>query len=225
MGRGQRTTTRLHWSLLFNRTQQVKVGTSFSNLQAVGSGVPQGSVLGPILFIFYINNVTDVMAILSTSKLYTDDLKAYCCVTVVTGGKCFQETLTNITQWAETWQLPISTEKSKWLLITNQNKERWTSEFQLAGVELPRCFDVVDLGIHFNSKLDFKDHITTIIAKAKQRLFLLKKIFISKNTFILIQGFKTYVIPLLGFCSPVWNPSCVRIFAVLNQYSECSPKN
>jgi hypothetical protein len=72
---------------------------------------------------------------------------------------------------------------------------------------LPRSFDVVDLGINFNSKLDFSDHISSIIAKAKQRLFLLKKIFISKNTSILIKGFKTYVIPLLEYCSPIWNPS------------------
>jgi len=143
----------------------------------------------------------------STPKLYADDLKAYCCETVEAEGKCFQETLTNTTQWAETWQLPISTEKSKWLLITNKKGDRLAAEFELAGVELPRSFEVVDLGINFNSKLDFSDHISSIIAKAKQRLFLLKKIFISKNTSILIKGFKTYVIPLLEYCSPIWNPS------------------
>ena len=76
-------------SLLFNRTQQVKVGASFSNLQTVGSGVPQGSVLGPILFIFYINTITDAMLAHSTPKLYADDLKAYCCETVEAEGKGF----------------------------------------------------------------------------------------------------------------------------------------
>ena len=112
-------------------------------------------------------------------------------------------------------------------MITNKNKDCWTSKFQLTGAELPRCFDVVDLGINFNSKFDFKDHITTIIAKAKQRLFLLKKIFISKNTFILIQGFKTYVIPLPEYCSPVWNPSCVndirRIESVQRMFTKKLP--
>ena len=70
-------------------------GRTMFRLFAERSGVPKGSVLGPILFIFYINNVTDVMPAPSTSKLYADDLKAHCCETVETGGKCFQETLAN----------------------------------------------------------------------------------------------------------------------------------
>ena len=78
----------------------------------------------------------------STTKLYADDLKAYCCETVEAKGKCFQETLTNTTKWAETWQLPISTAKSKWLLITNKKGDRLAAEFELAEVELPRSFDV-----------------------------------------------------------------------------------
>ena len=117
----------------------------------------------------------------STPKLYADDLKAYCCETVEAEGKCFQETLTNTTQWAETWQLPISTEKSKWLLITNKKGDRLAAEFEMAGVELLRSFEVVDLGINFNSKLDFSDHISSIIAKAKQRLFVLKKFLFLKT--------------------------------------------
>jgi len=59
-----------------------------------------------------------------------------------------------------------------------QKSDRLAAEFELAEVELPRSFDVVDLGINFNSKLDFSDHISCIIAKAKQRLFLLDCIYI-----------------------------------------------
>ncbi len=76
----------------------------------------------------------------------------------------------------------------------------------MAGLELPVTNEVLDLGVNFNSKLNFSDHISTIIAKAKQRLFLLKKIFISRNPQILIFAYRTYVVPLLEYCSQVWNP-------------------
>ena len=65
-------------SLLDGRSQRVKIGNSFSEPQTVTSGVPQGSVLGPFLFIFYINDITQEVSPPSVSKLYADDLKAYC---------------------------------------------------------------------------------------------------------------------------------------------------
>ena len=165
-------------SLLTDRLQKVKIGNSFSDLKPIVSGVPQGSVLGPILFIFYINDITNVMDNSIIPKLYADDLKAYNTEVTDPDGTTFNKTLCNITKWADTWQLPISTEKSKWLLISNKRILSSVADnfFELAGVTLPRSTDVVDLGVNFNSKLNFKDHISTIIAKAKQRLFLLKKI-------------------------------------------------
>ena len=78
---------------------------------------------------------------------------------------------------------------------------------ELVGKNLIRVSDVLDLGVNFNSKLNFTNHISCIATKAKQRLFLLKKIFSSKNVSILILGFKTHVLPILQYCSQVWNPS------------------
>ena len=160
-------------SLLTDRLQKVKIGNSFSDLKPIVSGVPQGSVLGPILFIFYINDITNVMDNSIIPKLYADDLKAYNTEVTDPDGTTFNKTLCNITKWADTWQLPISTEKSKWLLISNKRILSSVADnfFELAGATLPRSTDVVDLGVNFNSKLNFKDHISTIIAKAKQRLF------------------------------------------------------
>ena len=194
--------------MLFGRSQQVKVGNFFSDSKIITSGVPQGSVLGPILFIFFINDITRTAVPPTIPKLYADDLKVYSSTINDRDGKQFQETLNKITNWAKTWQLPISKEKSKWLLITNKNKNLSHAEvkFELAGVELPEVKDVLDLGINFTSRLNFSKHIAITIAKAKQRLFLLKKSFKSRNTASLILGFKTYVLPILDYCSQVWNP-------------------
>ena len=59
----------------------------------------------------------------------------------------------------------------------------------------------------FNSKLNFDTHISSIIARAKQRLYLLRKCFTSCNEYALIRAFKCYVIPLLEYCCQVWSPS------------------
>ena len=139
-------------------------------------------------------------------KLYADDLKAYNSHTNDIAGNSFNDMLNNITEWAENWQLPISTDKSKWLYLSNKhgskNRTAGENDFKLANVGLPEEKEVLDLGVNFNSKLDFSEHISSIIAKAKQRLSLLKKIFVSKNSSILILGFTTYVIPLLEFLKP-----------------------
>ena len=115
-----------------------------------------------------------------------------------------------ISNWSDKWQLHISCEKSKWLSISNKNGPHGNhlsdNVFELAGVNLPQTNEVLDLGVIFNSRLNFSDHISSIVTKAKQRLFLLNKIFISKNPHIMILAFKTYVIPLLEYCSQVWNP-------------------
>ena len=166
--------------------------------------------MGPILFIFFINDISDVIQPYFVPKLYADDLKAYNTKEIDNEGKVFRDTLHAITEWAENWQLPISTEKSKWISLSNKLKKNdplfAEDAFKLANVNLPNVAEVLDLGVHFNSKLNFTDHITAIISKAKQRLFLLKKICVSKNSLILILGFKTYILPLLEHCSQVWNP-------------------
>jgi len=109
--------------------------------------------------------------------LYADDLKAYCPATYDDESRTFNTTMAKITEWSNDWQLPISTEKSKWLLITNKKSDSFELNFQfeLGGKTLPRVFEALDLGINFNSRLTFKTHISIMITKAKQRLFCSKK--------------------------------------------------
>ena len=66
-----------------------------------------------------------------------------------------------------------------------------------------------DLGIIFDASLNFTTHINGIVAKARQRTFLLYRAFISRDKKILLLAFKTYVLPLLSYCSPVWSPCLI----------------
>ena len=105
---------RLNWliSFLSNRSQFVSIGGAASELSAVTSGVPQGSVLGPTLFLIFINDICDTREGLDILyKLFADDLKIY----ALCDGSCHSPTLASallrIEDWCTTWQLPLVLDK------------------------------------------------------------------------------------------------------------------
>ena len=96
---------------LCNRTQSVRVGSTLSSSSRVVSGVPQGSVLGPVLFILFINDVTDCVSHSATVKLFADDLKLYSEISCPLQFNIIQHNLNKIFNWSVIWQLPISSPK------------------------------------------------------------------------------------------------------------------
>ena len=106
----------LSWveSFLSNRVQKVRVGNCLSDVISVTSGVPQGSVLGPILFIIYINNICDLSERyqkLVTFKLFADDVKVYSPVNDFNSVDQLQTCLNDVARWADDWQLKLSPHK------------------------------------------------------------------------------------------------------------------
>ena len=213
-------------SFLNNRSQSVRVGSALSSPQPVISGVPQGSVLGPILFLIFINDVTDFLTPDVKSKLFADDLKSYVRLSNDTDASVFSLTLKKISEWARVWQLPLSTSKCCYMLISNRC-DLIRESFTLNEVELEGASEVKDLGILFTKNLNFTNHITSIIGKAKQRLFLIHKSFITCDPAALIKAFKVCLRPLLEYCSQVWSPHHIteisRTESVL--FSPFLPKN
>jgi hypothetical protein len=195
-------------SFLTSRSQRVKIGSTMSSSIKLASGVPQGSVLGPILFAVFINDITAVIPQGATSKLFADDLKAYVTIDTESDVDIFRCLLDAIACWSVRWQLPLSLHKCNWLKITNKRKYISAVEtpFLLNGSPLSQVSEIKDLGILINSHLNFSNHISSIITRAKQRTFLLNKSFVSKNVDLLVQGYKTYVLPLLTYCCQVWSP-------------------
>ena len=103
----------LFWiqSFLSNRTQVVRITSSFSSVCGVSSGVPQGSVLGPILFDIFINDLVDIFDGNATAKLFADDLKLYTDITFPSDRHNFQVQLDLLCKWSTQWQLGISYSK------------------------------------------------------------------------------------------------------------------
>ena len=108
----------LNWikQLLTGRTQQVVVNGKYSNLTKVISGVPQGSVLGPLLFLCYVNDI--VHNISSSVCQYTDDTLVYRPVHDETDVTTLQYDLNTIMKWAPEWQM---SRKTEFLRITNKH--------------------------------------------------------------------------------------------------------
>jgi len=180
----------------------------YSTSRAITSGVQQGSVLGPILFLIFVNDIINFLPSSAKCKLFADDVKSYITFINSASHLTIPSMLSAIADWSSTWQLPLSVSKCNWMLISNCRNNDFIT-INLQGSLLGRVDEVKDLGVLFNSKLNFSEHISQIVSKAKQRIYLLFKAFSSSNTQALILAYKTYVLPIVEYCSPVWSPSLV----------------
>jgi len=121
----------------------------------------------------------------------------------------FRSSLATISDWANDWQLPISGTKSYWMYIANTLADKDTFSFYMANSDIAETNLIKDLGVKFDSHLKFSGHITDIIGKARSKVFLINKTFISKDPHTIIKAFVTYVLPSLEYCSAVWSPQCL----------------
>ena len=113
----------LNWleSFLSNRSQQVIVNGSFSSPCDVISGVPQGSVLGPTLFLLYINDITE--GINSQMKLFADDCLIYRVIHNTEDHQALQRDLTTLSKWADKWQMAFNISKCKIMQVSNHHSK------------------------------------------------------------------------------------------------------
>ena len=89
-----------------NRKQRVVINTKPSDWVRVISGIPQGSVLGPVLFLIYVNDLPDIVS--STVQLFADDTKIYRPIRNIQDQKIIQQDLDNLYSWSQAWQLPFN---------------------------------------------------------------------------------------------------------------------
>ena len=106
-------------SFLKDRSQKVRVDDAYSSSAKVKSGIPQGSVLGPILFIIFINDMPDIIE--STCQMFADDAKVFCKVNTNDDSMRLQDDLTRLSEWSKLWKLPFNIGKCKSLHIGRSN--------------------------------------------------------------------------------------------------------
>jgi hypothetical protein len=193
-------------SFLYNRSQRVILNGQISETVCVSSGVPQGSVLGPLLFLIYINDLSSIFPPSTISKCFADDAKLYTEINTDMDILNFQHSLNLLARWAKSWQLSISIAKCSSMDIYPNKKSPDLRPNLIDGNPLTKSTEVVELGVKLDNRLIFTPHIHEMIAKAKQRVFLIFRAFITRDTHCLLAAYKSYILPTIMYCSSVWSP-------------------
>ena len=135
-------------SFLMGRTQRVKLENIVSDEVVLISGVPQGNVLGPVLFVIYINDIVHGQPTGTISKLYADDLKSYNVIHDLANSTSFIATLKHIIDWSTLWQLLIALSKCQWMHISYKKKSLADQGlFLLGNASVHETFESSDLGV------------------------------------------------------------------------------
>ena len=151
---------------LSGRTQYVKVENELSETRKVISGIPQGSILGPVLFLIFINDLPE--CIKSISDIFADDTKAF---NTCKNSDIIQEDLKSLQDWSDKWQLFFNCTKCKCLHFGKNNPKR---EYHFPTKEgnktIPTSTEEKDLGVIFDTTLKFDLHIESIIKRVLKEL-------------------------------------------------------
>ena len=199
----------LSWfqSYLNNRFQRVIINGIQSEWYSVSSGVPQGSIIGPTLFLMYINDICDCIKY-SEILLFADDCKIY--KEIQNHGDCIllQDDINRINQWCKVWQMKMHRDKCFYMNFTLKRSNDINYSYILGDNVLPRIFEMKDLGIYFTPNLCFKLHINKIVSKSFQMLGFMKRVTRDfSNSKTLHTLYNSLVRSRLEYCSQIWNPS------------------
>ena len=190
-------------NFLYNRTQKVVVNGNESSSKCVLSRVPQGSVLGPLLFLVYINDLPEKIS--STIRIFADDSYIYKVIENPNDIIDLQNDLNKLMEWERKWSMSFHPSKCKLLRITNKRKPI-IGEYVIHGKVLESVEAAKYLGVTLQSKLSWKPHVNEITKKANQTRAFLQRNLRGCSKEVKSQCYKTYVRPILEYASAVWDP-------------------
>ena len=183
---------------LTHRRQRVIVDGEISNWKSVLSGVPQGSVLGPILFLIYINDLEN-----DISNKFADDTKVFRKVTNDTDKQSLQDDLDKLVKWSEKWQMLFNFEKCKCIHIGHGNMDE---EYKMGDAVLCRTTQEKDLGVKFSADMKVSEQCRIAVSKGNKILGLIRRTIMYKEKQLIIPLYKAIVRPHLEYCIQAWRP-------------------
>ena len=176
-----------------------------SDWSNVASGVPQGSVLGPLLFLLYVNDLPETVN--NHIRMFADDTKLYSAVPSQHDRSNLQADLDALVMWSDVWQLPFNEGKCRIMHMGHANQNH---QYTLRGLPMSDTLVEKDLGVHIDIDLKFRRHASTVVAKATQVLAVVRRSFVSLDTFTLPLLYKTLVRPHTEYGNLVWGHSIGR---------------
>ena len=198
---------------LKERRQWVNVNGSESEEVGVGSGVPQGSVLGPILFIIFINDIDrDVQILVDLVRKFADDTKAGKSIRHQKDAEELQEGLNKLCEWGNTWSMSFNVKKCKVMHFGRNNPG---NKYMMNGVELEVVDDERDIGVKVSANLKPSKHCQEAASKARVVLGQLSRCFHYRDKFVFLRLYKQYVRPHMEFASAAWSPWLAKDISIL----------
>ena len=197
--------TMLDWigSYLTNRKIYVSVNGIKSKTCVTNIGVPQGSILGPLLFLIYINDMNRCMKHLSCIH-YADDTSVF-----IEGSSLSElvpkinEDLENILKWLNLNKLSLNINKSYFMIFSNKNPDTFL-DLRINGITLQPCTSIKFLGIHLDNKLNFVNHIKNLSNKISKSLGIMRKLSVFVPKPILSKIYASLVHPYLIYAVEIW---------------------
>ena len=199
----------LKWiqAFLCHRHQRVVINGVSSTWLPVTSGVPQGSVLGPLLFLLYINDLADNLN--SDCRLFADDCTLYRRVTSLHDCAKLQADLSKLYRWTQRWQLHLNISKCKVLCISNKRAPPYMA-YTINNATLEWVNSYKYLGIRITSHLRWSEQCRDAASKAMKILNLLRRTMHGTSTEAKKRAFVMLVRPHLEYAAPVWSPHVQR---------------
>ena len=198
----------LHWNRAFlaNRSQTVVLENEKSSQVSVTSGVPQGSVLGPIFLVYRIDLPDHVR---SRVRLFTDDTAVYLAVSNLEHARILQEDLERLAEWSSEWDMEFNPSK-RTVIHVARSKSAFSSQHTLYRQMLESVSSSKYLQVTLHDHCTWNDHIQNTRTLANKTLGFLRRDIHTKDPGIRDVAYKTPLRPILEYSSPVWSPYTVK---------------
>lgn len=187
---------------LTGRQQRVVINGQYSEWKTITAGVPQGSILGPLMFLVYINDLPEVIS--SNTNMFADDTSIYCTGDTLDGiTRELQTSLTSLEKWFNEWGLEVNATKTKVMYITNK-KEVCNLPLKMNQTVLEAVNTHKHLGVILSNNLKWSAHIDHVKSKTNKMLGLLQASSYNMPRSFLLTAYKSIIRPSLEYASPLW---------------------
>ena len=196
----------LRWfeSYLINRSCRVLLNGTTSRWLSTNAGVPQGSILGPLLFLIYTNDIVENIE--SSIYLFADDTSLLHPIDdPIQSYELLNRDLKTLVDWAHQWRVTFNPSKTEYMLFSYKNQPPTTQTLYLGNSEIKQVHSHTHLGLTFDTKLTWKKHVERINKKALHRLGNIRRIRYLIPRLTSLNLYKTLVRPILEYADVVFD--------------------
>ena len=196
-------------SYLSGRSHYVAYDNVSSETCPVLSGVPQGSILGPLLFIVYVNDILDAITH-SSCFMFADDVKLLKVISSALDHLDLQEDLENVSSWCKQWNLTLSCSKCSGIQFSSRLSQE-SNTYNIDGSIIPFVESKCDLGVVVSSNLSWSNHYDRICSKSYKALYVIRRnVPFYSSIQLKKQLYLTLVKSKISYCCQLWRPHLVK---------------